>query len=162
MSDLEEKIQTILELNLEVGDEYLESLSIHEKMNRQEWEKAKSQLETLIESMQRWQNLEMDRNLMDLMILIFTFKEEEIQDGVDRETKVKAYYKYIDDIAYLMCIQPKFTKDYLLRKCWQEALDDARDVYRSPLNQKIEYDLTWEDVFETDYFPINRLTNHVK
>jgi hypothetical protein len=148
MSKLEKKIQTNLKFNFTEGDEYPESLSIREKMSEQKWEEAQNQLDELIRRLEDRQELDMDNYLMDLMVLVFTLKEEEIQDGQDRENKVRAYSKCVDDIAYLMCLQPKFTKEYLIRKCWQEALESAKYVYQTTPERKIEYDLTWEDVFE--------------
>jgi hypothetical protein len=53
-----------------------------------------------------------------------------------------------------MSLQSCFTKEYIEQEVWASAWKGAKYVFENPKAQ-LSYVLSWEDVFETDYFPVN-------
>jgi hypothetical protein len=154
MNDLELQMDIYKTLRVEDDAEYIQVLRIEEAIRQNDFASVAQQVRTLKEEMESGQESEMLSRLRALMFLIFDIYREGFSSQDDRMHKVREFSAHIDEIAYLMSIQSKFTREYVEKHIWPEAWEQVRSVYEDG-RYKVPKILSWEDVFETDCFPIN-------
>jgi hypothetical protein len=156
MGYLQEDLDSIREFDLVQGDDYLQVLAIQLAIQKKDWEEVAQKAEELQEKLEIRHELNLASNLRNLMLLILEIKEFGITNPDDRSIKVQGYYRLTRKLSYLMSVRTLFTKEYLLQNEWQDAWQSTKEMFEGMYpKRKISYVLDWNDVFETDYFPIN-------
>jgi hypothetical protein len=152
--DIDKKIASNKRHGFVEEHEYTWTVEIYGLMQEKKWEEAEAKTKELLADFLHFQRGEMYSHLKDMIYTILLIREEGLLGEDDRIYKLRECRRHFDEIAYLMTIQPLFTKEYVLTHIWPKCWRDAKDIIEDK-NTKINYVLTWDDVFYTDYFPVN-------
>lgn len=127
---------------------YQTAVSIREALRAGEKDDAMQGLEELIDALSRSERRALESHLMRLMQHVIKWK---CQPDLRSRSWVNTIANARESIAEIQEETPSLTNE-VVRGLWDRTLRKARREAENELNRPVPpLDLTWEEVFETDY-----------